>query len=1208
MADEPTISDRDVAAVAEPLPRADAEAATLAASDPAADPATLSGPPGDAAVEVTLPGGVSGISQVKASPREALGALTASRILGAGTELPATWGRFALVELLGRGGMGKVFRAWDPVLERYLALKVLLGDDPVQLERFEREARSQAGVDHPAVCKVYEVGDVDGTPYIAMQLVRGRTLDRAAEALPIEQRVALVRQAAEGVHAAHRAGLIHRDLKPANVLVEEIEGGHRLPYVVDFGLARVLDEPGLTRTWQVAGSPSYMAPEQASGQTAQADRRTDVYGLGATLYDVLTGRPPATGASVVEVMLHVVHQDPTPPREINPEIPRDLETIVLRCLEKDPSRRYESAHAVAEELGRFLDGEPILGQRSSVLYRVAKRARKHKVAVGAVAVAVAAVLVGAGIALRARWTATEQARLAQELGREVMEIEAVVRHSQMLPPHDVTADEAAVRERMARLAARLPGLGRAAVGPGNYALGRGYLALDDVDRAQGLLDRAWETGYRTPEVAHARSIVLGRLYQRQLSEASRIPSRALRQQRLAEIDVRLRQPIMELLQLSRGSQSDAPELVEATLAFYEKRWDVALAKCAAAVAREPWLWEAPMLASKVHGKRSEDARLEGRWDNALALRTEADAALEQARAIARSAPMVLDAMCGSHGWRLGILREAGREVEPAFPDAEAACQAAIAVRPASPNSYRSLAYATWQVVDERIARGVDARPLIASQIDLARRAVELDPKSATAHSDLGMAYERLGEHQRRRGEDPRDAYARAIECLEQSVAIEPTGLYPLNNLGLVHLQQGGWERTHGIDPTSRLEAAIARFQTASELNSKVALPLVNLGSALVDLAVWENDHGRDPRSHLTRAVGALRRAVEINPNDRRPHNNIAWALMISADYATARGGNPEQDLRLAAESLRRAIAINPTYSLAHNNLGEVLWRSGEYLLSQGQDPQAVAREALTAFEEAARLNPTWSEPMWGLGNTHKTLAAHALLRRADIRAVAARALAYLGKATKLQPDLAGAYLTSGRVHLLLARERLARSEATSEPLAAAEAALRHALELNPQFHDAASDLGECAVLRARVALAGQRDPGPALTAAEGWFRKALTLNPDHADARLGLAKAARRRAEWILTSGGDPTTQVAAGLDSQAAARAVNPALPEVEAEAGALHLVAARASSGAPRAEAASRAAAILRQALARNPLLDLDYADLSREAEALVAASAPH
>lgn len=1183
MTDEPTTSDRDI------------------------HPAAAASPPIDAATDVTLPGDTAGAAAGRATPPPDLGSLTASRVLGAGIELPATWGRFALVEPLGRGGMGRVFRAWDPVLERHVALKVLVGDDPVQFERFQREARIQASVDHPAVCKVYEVGDVDGVPYIAMQLVRGRTLDRASETLSIDQRVALVRQAAEGVHAAHRAGLIHRDLKPANVLVEELEGGRRLPYVVDFGLARVLDEPGLTQTWQVAGTPSFMAPEQAAGHTAAADRRTDVYGLGATLYDVLTGRPPASGASVVEVMLQVVNQDPVPPRAINPEIPRDLETIVLRCLDKEPSRRYESAHAVAEELGRFLDGEPILGQRSSVLYRVAKKARKHRVAVGAVGVAVLAVLAGAGVALRARWTATEQARLAQELGREVMEIEAVVRHSQMLPPHDVTADEAAVRERMARLAARLPGLGRAAVGPGNYALGRGYLALDDVDRAQGLLDRAWATGYRTPEVAHARSIVLGRLYQRQLSEASRIPSRALRQQRLAEIDVRLRQPIMELLQVSRGSQSVAPELVEATLAFYEKRWDVALAKCTAALAREPWLWEAPMLVSKVQGERSEEARLEGRWDDALALRTEADAALEQARTIARSAPMVLDAMCGSHGWRLAILREAGREVEPAFPDAEAACQAAIAVRPASPNGYRSLAYVTWQVVEERIARGVDAQPLIASQIDLARRAVELDPKSATAHSDLGMAYERLGEHQRRRGEDPRDAYARAIKCLEQSVAIEPTGLYPLNNLGLVHLQQGGWERAHGIDPTSRLEAAIARFQTASEADSKVALPLVNMGSALVDLAVWENDHGRDPRLHLTRAVEALRRAVEINPNDRRPHNNIAWALMISADYSMARGGNPEQHLREATESLRKAIAISPSYSLAHNNLGEILWRLGERRLAQGQDPQPVAREALAAFEEAARLNPTWSEPLWGLGNTHKTLAAHALLRRADIRAVAARALAYLGKATRLQPDLAGAYLTSGRVHLLLARERLARSEPTTGPLAAAEASLRRALELNPQFHDAASDLGECAVLRARVALAGQVDPGPALTAAEGWFRKALALNPDHADALLGLAKAARRRAEWILVTGGDPASQVAAGLDSQAAARAINPALPEIEAEAGALHLAAARAVSGAPRAEAASRAAAILRQALEHNPLLGLDYADLKRQAEALVAASAP-
>ena len=190
------------------------------------------------------------------------------------------WERYQCVRFLGEGGMGRVFLARDPRLNRSVALKFVRGDDPGLTQRFLAEARAQARVNHERVCKVYEVGEVQGRVYIAMQFIEGRTLGALAPELSVEQKALLLREASEGVHEAHRVGLIHRDLKPSNIMVERAEDGTLRPYVMDFGLARDWTE-GATLTGAVMGTPQYMSPEQARGEVSRLDRRTDVYSLGA---------------------------------------------------------------------------------------------------------------------------------------------------------------------------------------------------------------------------------------------------------------------------------------------------------------------------------------------------------------------------------------------------------------------------------------------------------------------------------------------------------------------------------------------------------------------------------------------------------------------------------------------------------------------------------------------------------------------------------------------------------------------------------------------------------------------------------------------------------------------------------------------------------------------------------------------------------------
>lgn len=312
--------------------------------------------------------------------------------------------------LVGRGGMGEVYRAWDPVLERPVALKYLRVSDPDQVARLQQEARAQARIDHPAVCRVYEVGDEEGRPFIAMQFVDGRQLDEAAADMSLEQKVVVVREVAEAVQAAHAAGLIHRDLKPANILVATDGDGRPRPYVLDFGIAREQEVAGLTATGQVIGTPGYLSPEQARGETTTLDRRTDVFSLGVILYELLTGRRPFRGESQVEVLMALLTREPEPPRRLAPWVPRDLETVILRCLEKEPDRRYPSARELADDLGRWLLGEPVLSRRTGPVDRMVRRVRRHP----AVA-AMAALLVVLATAGAAKYTVDlgQQRRLAE---------------------------------------------------------------------------------------------------------------------------------------------------------------------------------------------------------------------------------------------------------------------------------------------------------------------------------------------------------------------------------------------------------------------------------------------------------------------------------------------------------------------------------------------------------------------------------------------------------------------------------------------------------------------------------------------------------------------------------------------------------------------------------------------------------------------------
>ncbi len=763
-----------------------------------------------------------------------------------------------ILDFLGRGGMGHVYKARHLGLDKEVALKILdpsLAQDPGFALRFEREARTLASLDHPSIVGVTDSGCDDGLFFLVMEYVEGVTLDR----FPREDRRALVRllrDAASAVGFAHRRGIVHRDLKPANLMVET--AGSRL-FVTDFGLARPTRTGGsVSMSGTVVGTPVYMSPEQARGD--RADIPSDVYSLGATLYELLTGRPPFAGESVLEILRRVEEDQPVPPRAHDRTLDRDLETIVLKCLEKDPARRYAAADDLAADLGRFLEGEPILARRASPLYRVRRYlARRRRAALAASVALVVLVVVSTTLVVRVvrerRWMR------AYQDGLDLWE--NVVQHAGGPSPDAKIGEKARQARRFFEEANRIDERAEPHLMRGRCL---------QIEALHDEAERAWERALALdPDAQDARfqlaKVLLLRLDQARdhgrrpspTATPAGPPPEAGTESRRTEA----------LLADFRGSGTKN-ELLQGLLALQRAEYAAA------------------------GGHLSNYTRTET-WD-AVAMKLEGDAwyharDLDKAEAAFRKALRFGPDLFAYRGLA-NVCHHSGRHQAAAESATEA-----LKLAPRDPGLYVTrgrargeLAQPDAAIADFNLALRLDARNIHAyMQRGLAKgakgdfegamadhgKAVELDANNPAVLGNRGMTRRTMGD------------LAGAIEDYTRALALDPTDIYLVCNRAFAKNEQGD------------LEGALADYMRGVELDPKCPVPYVGIGDV-------KNARGDRPA-----ALAQYARAIEADPRHAPAYNQRG--LLKRA----------QRDLKGALADYDKAIESDPTYAPAYSNRGVV---------------------------------------------------------------------------------------------------------------------------------------------------------------------------------------------------------------------------------------------------------------------------------------------
>jgi serine/threonine-protein kinase len=939
-----------------------------------------------------------------------------------------------------------------------------------------------------------------------------------------------------------------------------------------------------------------MSPEQARGEVSRLDRRTDVYSLGATLYHLTTGRPPFAGANALEVLSAIASADAPPMRSLRLDLPRDLEAITLKCLEKERARRYDSAKALADDLDRFLAGEPVRARPAGLFYRTHRRFMRHKALAVTGTVAFVLVLIALGALLKTRHDAGRRERLAQQFTESMARIESMARYSALSPLHDIRPDLKAVQGHMAQLQEDIRQAGAIANGPGHYALGRGYQTLDDDEKAREHLQQAWDAGYREPRVAYELAVVLGRQYQEKVLEAERLTDASQREARKKDLEATLRARALGFLRQAHGADTPSPAYLDALMAFYEGRLDEALDRLKAVGDNLPWFYEAPLLRGSLL-----QARAWRRWNQGEREAAQLDfnagrAALAKAAASGRSSPAVYAAMAKLELNALLMEKYGQGDVTPPYDRGMRAVGTALMAQVDHVPTLILQAALEGHLAEFRKDRGQKADDLVQRAVASAAKAVAAESSRVDARVALGEAYYHWASARADQNLDPTSQLKAGLQSLE-SVSPEKRDYTAENFIGTIHLTWSEYDGQHGQDPTGHLDQAISAYERITRIEPSLNAGWLNLANCFRQRALLPKTP--NPVEDLQRALKAVEEGRSLNSRNWIPHYLHGGILCDLAQHRQECGEDPLPELGKSLEAYQRCIAINHDNPNIYNGIGITCVALARHAWETGGDPKPHLAQAKEAYRKAIALAP---DQVFGYQNLGDLLIWKA---RWGGSAVATQALqeadAMLRKGLRVAPGHAGSLANLGRVFAVRIESEVRTGTDPMPNLAAGEADLGSILAQDSRDRDALQYLGELRAAAAEWKALHHRADKADFEMAASAFTKALEIVPSSVESQLALAHLHLSRARWERTSGKGPMSSLAAGRQILQRVLASRPHLGEALVLKGAFSLEAAELQPARERATLGEEALQAFNEAFSLNQNLLRDWKSASNRAQEL-------
>ncbi len=887
-------------------------------------------------------------------------------------------------------------------------------------------------------------------------------------------------------------------------MVERGIDGQWNPVVMDFGLAREGNENrGITESGAVLGTPAYMSPEQARGDVRLLDRRADVYSLGATLYDLVLGKPPFSAETVVDIIFQVIHQDPPSLREQMASIPLDLETIILKCLSKEPEQRYQSAQQLADELWRYVQGEPIIGKRTSLTYRLRRTFRRNRALVSVSALSVFAILTLLGYSVRSRVLASREkeraaqhaaarAQLSQQLGQDIKDIEWLLRSSYQLPLHDSTHEQKITRRRMEEIDARKTQIDPSDTGLIQYALGRGHLALHGLEAAQSALLESSNQGIDIPELHYALGYVLGQKYQQELTKARRSGDKSWLLHRQKELEQQFLAPALASLNKSRGAKLDSPDFLEALIAYYHKKYETAIQKAKHSISESPWLYESHKLIADVQLEQAIEQRDHGDYKQAKDNLSKSIEQYKTAIQIGRSDASIYNALAEAWIQQSQLDSDLGSSPQNALNQALSACQEALAASPNDQAAYTKKAYAYFWLAWDKLITEKDPRPEIALLIKAGQRAIELDPQDEMAFDAMGNGYSVQGNYERDIGLDPTASWLKATIHLKKAIEVAPKFPWAPNDLGLVYQEQGRWLMLKGQDPQRELQQAISAFQQAVSIDPDYIYAYNNIVMAHGFIAQYLASRGQDPEREIQAAATATAKAISINKNAAFIYSSKGYVGLQKAQYLSDAGRDPSAAIADALGPLATSLTLAPGDPRSTFWRCKLLFLQGQYALQQGNDPMDSTSQGHMNLQVLLRNQPSDADAL-RLDARLRLLEATWNRKRGQPQGpLLQQALVQVRQALTASPSHPDAMLTFARVILALAEA--SPTAIGPSQLNEAQALLDRLLRANP--NDAHGHALRAAILyRQALLLPHEPDRAALQKQASAALQQAFSINP-----------------------------------------------------------------------------------------------------------------